>query len=86
MTLQREAYNRKPADELTECFEREGTVICGVVRSELLHGAVSDRDFANITIIATLAIKYDIPVWTGDRHFSLIQNVLTDLRLYQADS
>lgn len=56
MTLQREAYNRKPTDELTECFEREGTVICGVVR------------------------------WTGDRHFSLIQNVLTDLRLYQADS
>ncbi len=113
-----------PTDELTECFEHEDIVICGVVRSELLHGAVSDRDFTDITtmleafdeksfdtddwqelgsnlyklrrggltvpfsdaIIATLAIKYDIPVWTGDRHFALIRNVLTDLKLYQADS
>ena len=113
-----------PTDELIECFEREDIVICGVIRSELLHGAVSDWDFANITtmleafdektfdaddwqklgsnlyklrisgltvpfsdaIIATLAIKYDIPVWTGDRHFALIRNVLTDLKLYQAGS
>ncbi|MCR4656534.1 MAG: type II toxin-antitoxin system VapC family toxin [Lachnospiraceae bacterium] len=31
-----------PTDELIECFEREDIVICGVIRSELLHGAVSD--------------------------------------------
>ena len=111
----------KPTEELSDVFEKEDIVICGVVRAELLHGAVSDKDFANITmmleafdekslstedwqllgsnlyklrkngvkvpfsdaIIATLAMKYNIPVWTGDRHFALIQNILTDLKLYQ---
>ena len=36
-------------------------------------------------MIATLAIKYDIPVWTGDKHFALIKNVLTDLRLFNVN-
>lgn len=109
-----------PTEELTKRFEQEEIVICGVVRAELLHGAVSDKDFAEITVmleafdemsfdnddwqtlgnnlyklrksgltvpfsdavIATLAIKYSIPVWTGDKHFTLIQNVLTDLQIY----
>lgn len=109
-----------PTEELTKCFEQEDIVICGVIRSELLHGAVSDKDFSEITtmleafdeksfetddwqalgknlyllrksgltvpfsdaIIATLAIKYSIPVWTGDKHFELMQNVLSDLKLY----
>ena len=113
-----------PTDELIKCFEREDIVICGVVRAELLHGAISDSDFKNITkllnafveksfdvedwqllgsnlyklrrkgltvpfsdaIIATLAIKYDIPVWTGDKHFLLIQNVLTNLKLFNINS
>ena len=34
-------------------------------------------------IIATVALKYDIPVWTGDGHFQLMQNILKDLKLYQ---
>jgi pilT protein domain protein len=113
-----------PTDELIKCFEREDIVICGVVRAELLHGAISDTDFNNIVnllnafdeklfdnddwqllgsnlyklrrkgltvpfsdaIIATLAIKYDIPVWTGDKHFLLIQNVLTNLKLFNINS
>ena len=113
-----------PTDELIKCFEKEDIVICGVVRAELLHGAISDSDFKNITkllnafveksfdvedwqllgsnlyklrrkgltvpfsdaIIATLAIKYDIPVWTGDKHFLLIQNVLTNLKLFNINS
>lgn len=33
-------------------------------------------------IIATIAIKYDIPIWTIDKHFDLIQGVLTKLKLY----
>ena len=108
-----------PTEELTKRFEQEEIVICGVVRAELLHGAVSDKDFAEITVmleafdemsfdnddwqalgnnlyklrksgltvpfsdavIATLAIKYSIPIWTGDKHFALIQNVLTDLQI-----
>lgn len=113
-----------PTNELIECFERENIVICGVVRAELLHGAISDTDFKDImnlldvfdeksfdaddwqllgsnlyklrrkgltvpfsdAIIATLAIKYDIPVWTGDKHFVLIKNILTDLRLFKLSS
>ena len=97
------------------------TAVCGVVRAELLHGAVSAKDFANITtmleafdefnleipdwqilgdnlynlrkkgisvpfsdaIIATIALKHGIPIWTGDRHFLLIQSVLTGLNIYQ---
>ena len=96
-------------------------VICGIVRAELLHGALSEKDYARITtmleafdekvmeptdwqllgsnlyklrrsgltvplsdaIIATLSIKYDVPVWTKDRHFPLIGNVLSGLRIYQ---
>ena len=113
-----------PTSELIECLEREDIVICGVVRAELLHGAISDTDFKNIAnlldafdkkifdnddwqllgsnlyklrrkrltvpfsdaIIATLAIKYDIPVWTGDKHFLLIKNVLTNLKLFNINS
>ncbi|MBR0090619.1 MAG: PIN domain-containing protein [Lachnospiraceae bacterium] len=110
-----------PTDELKAVFEREDIAICGVIRAELLHGAVSDNDFENITtmleafdekniiaddwqllgnhlyklrksgltvpfsdaIIATLAIKHDIPIWTSDKHFAMIKNVLTELVLYQ---
>ena len=113
-----------PTSELIECFERKDIVTCGVVRAELLHGAISDTDFKNIVnlldafdekifdnddwqllgsnlyklrrkgltvpfsdaIIATLAIKYDIPVWTGDKHFLLIKNVLTNLKLFNINS
>ncbi len=34
-------------------------------------------------LIAYLAIKYDIPVWTKDNHFKLIQAVYPELKLYQ---
>ena len=34
-------------------------------------------------IIATIALKHGIPIWTGDRHFLLIQSVLTGLNIYQ---
>ena len=109
-----------PTEELTSRFEKEEIVICGVVRAELLHGAVSDKGLNEINvmleafdemsfeiddwktlgdnlyrlrkgglsvpfsdaIIATLAIKYSIPVWTGDKHFALMQSVLTDLELF----
>ena len=33
-------------------------------------------------IIALLAVKNNIPVWTRDAHFSHIQKVLTNLKLY----
>ena len=33
-------------------------------------------------IIATLAIKFDIPVWTRDKHFPLMKEVLSDLKIF----
>ena len=38
-----------PTKELTEIFAKEDIVICGVIRAELLHGAGSNKDYANIT-------------------------------------
>lgn len=102
-------------------FIKEDITTCGVVRAELLHGAVLAKDFANITtmleafdefnleipdwqilgdnlynlrkkgisipfsdaIIATIALNHGIPIWTGDKHFLLIQSVLTGLKIYQ---
>ena len=110
-----------PTEDLKNVFIKEDIAVCGVVRAELLHGAVSAKDFANITtmleafdefnlaisdwqilgdnlynlrkkgisipfsdaIIATIALKHGIPIWTGDRHFLLIQSVLTGLNIYQ---
>ena len=109
-----------PTDSIVRVFEQEEIAICGVVRAELLHGAVSEKDIQTITtvleafeeynleksdwqtlgeqlyklrtkgitvpfqdaVIASIAIKHKLPVWTGDRHFALIQNVLTDLEIY----
>lgn len=111
----------KPTEDLKNVFIQEDIAICGVVRAELLHGAVSAKDFANITtmleafdefnleipdwqilgdnlynlrkkgisipfsdaIIATIALNHGIPIWTGDKHFLLIQSVLTGLNIYQ---
>ena len=110
-----------PTEALKNVFIKEDIAICGVVRAELLHGAVSAKDFTNITtmleafdefnleipdwqilgdnlynlrrkgisipfsdaIIATVTLKHNIPIWTGDRHFPLIQSVLTELNIYQ---
>lgn len=34
-------------------------------------------------IIAAIALKNGIPIWTGGRHFLLIQSMLTVLKIYQ---
>ena len=36
-------------------------------------------------IIATIALKNDIPIWTGDQHFKLIQKVFSKLKLYYTE-
>ncbi|MCM1192353.1 MAG: PIN domain-containing protein [Acetatifactor muris] len=38
-----------PTEEITKTFEKEDIAICGVIRTELLHGAVSEKDFNEIT-------------------------------------
>ncbi len=34
-------------------------------------------------IIATIALKYGIPIWTVDKHFILMQNVFEELKIYK---
>ena len=39
---------KKPTQEIVSTFTNEDVVICGVVRSELMHGAKSGADFERI--------------------------------------
>lgn len=97
--------------------------ICGIVKTELLHGARNDDEVDNMikaftsfnlisideydwefagiilqtirtqglsipvtdALIAYLGIKYDIPVWTKDHHFKLIQGYYPELKLYEPE-
>lgn len=36
-------------------------------------------------IIASIAIKYGVPVWTNDKHFKVMQVVLENLQLYRQE-
>ncbi len=45
---------------ISEVFEKEDIVICGVVRAELLHGAVSDKDLANISTMLDTFDEYNL--------------------------
>lgn len=116
-------YWRKPTELLKLNISKDKHSICGVVKSELLHGAMDDdeadrmigffQSFNLITIdeydwefsglmlqtlrsqgftvpvtdalIAYIGIKYDIPVWTKDHHFRIIQSVYPELRLYNSN-
>ena len=114
-------YWRKPEELLKLNISKDKHSICGVVKSELLHGAKDDEEadrmlgffqsFNLVTVdeydwefsglmlqnfpqegysipvtdalIAYLGIKYDIPVWTKDHNFKLIQAVYPELKLYE---
>lgn len=116
-------YWRKPTELLKLNISKDKHSICGVVKSELLHGAMDDdeadrmigffQSFNLITIdeydwefsglmlrtlrsqgftvpvtdalIAYIGIKYDIPVWTKDHHFRIIQSIYPELRLYNSN-
>lgn len=112
-------YWRHPDDLLDLEVTPEKFSICGVVRSELLHGAKDEeindllaffQSFNNLPVddydwegtgfilqtlrsngvavpfadalIAFIAMKYDIPLWTRDTHFLLIQAYYPELKLY----
>ncbi len=110
---------KNPSQDMIDRFRRDKIIICGVVRSELMHGAVSDKNLGKIremldlfesyemgredwyflgeelyklrthgltvpladAIIACLAIKNNVPVWTRDNHFIRMQEILTDLKV-----
>ena len=115
---------KKPTKAMLDIFRKEDIVICGVVRSELLHGARSKSDYKNIdealddfdqlefketdwnilgkqlyelringitvpyqdAIIALIAVKHNIPIWTNDKHFSYMKKVMKDIQLYNSES
>lgn len=113
-------YFRKPSELLKLNITPDKYAICGVVKSELLHGARSsdeindmlslfnsftllhtdEYDFEGVgfmlqtlrangtslpladVMIAFSAIKYDVPLWTRDGHFRLIQGLYPELEFY----
>ena len=113
-------YWRKPKELLKLNITPDKYATCGVVKSELLHGAKSNEETDNMlhffssfnllytdeydfegigfmlqtlrengvtvpladVMIAFCAIKYDVPLWTRDGHFRLIQGLYPELAFY----
>ena len=113
-------YYRSRNSELAKKIDSMPIAICGVVKSELLHGArtneeiddmlhsfvtfdllyTDEYDFEGVdfmlqtlrengvtvpladVMIAFCAIKYDVPLWTRDGHFRLIQGLYPELAFY----
>ena len=114
-------YFRGSNPDFNKKFDSLQIGICGIVKTELLHGARTDDEADNMiktftsfelitideydwefsglmlqtirkqgftmpvsdVLIAYLGIKYDIPVWTKDHHFKIIQAVYPELKLYE---
>lgn len=114
-------YFRGQDISLNKNFDSLEIGICGIVKSELLHGALTDDEADNMikaftsfelvtideydwefvglmlqtirrqgfslpvtdVLIAYLGIKYDIPVWTKDHHFKVVQSIYPELKLYE---
>ena len=113
-------YYRDRKSELAKKIDSMQIGICGVVKSEVLHGAknydevdnilasfntfdllhTDEYDFEGVglilknlrehgvtvpladVMIAFCAMKYDVPVWTQDGHFRLIQGLYPELALF----
>lgn len=113
-------YMKRPSEKMIEVFQNEDIAISGVVISELLLGALSEKELKSLeedlsayhcfnignddwnefgrflytlrksgltvpypdALISYIAIKNDIPVWTNDKHFKLIQAAVEKLELY----
>ena len=113
-------YWKNPSELRHLNISKDKHSICGIVKTELFHGARTDDEADNmlktfssfelITIdeydweftglmlqtihiqgftipvsdmlIAYIGIKYDIPVWTKDKNFKIIQAIYPELKLY----
>lgn len=113
-------YYRNRESELAKKIDSLPVAICGVVKSEVLHGARTNQEIDNIlasfttfelfhtdeydfegigfmlqtlrengitlpmadVMIAFCAMKYDVPLWTRDGHFRLIQGLYPELTFY----
>ena len=112
---------KNPDEETADILRSHETFICGIVRSELMHGARSEDDLKRISraldefgfipisdedwdllggmlyklringvtvpfkdaVLAMLAVKNRIPLWTFDKHFLLIKEIYDDLSLFR---
>ena len=36
-------------------------------------------------VIASIAMKYDIPVWANDKHFDMMKSVIPQLKIYKTE-
>nr|WP_318660700.1 PIN domain-containing protein [uncultured Treponema sp.] len=113
-------YYRNRESDLAKKIDSLPIAICGVVKSELLHGARTNQEIDEIlesfltfellptdeydfegagfmlqtlrengitlpladVMIAFCAMKYDVPLWTRDGHFRLIQGLYPELAFY----
>lgn len=113
-------YYRDRNSEFAKKIDEMSIAVCGVVKSEILHGArtneeidnylasfttfdlleTDEYDFEGIglmlqnlrangvsvpladVMIAFSALKYDVPLWTRDGHFRLIQGLYPELEFY----
>ena len=113
-------YYRDRNSGLAKKVDSLPVAICGVVKSEVLHGARTNEEIDNIlesfttfdllhtdeydfegvgfmlqtlrengitlpladVMIAFCAMKYDVPLWTRDGHFRLIQGLYPELEFY----
>ncbi len=79
-------YFRSRDSELARKIDTMDIALCGVVRAEILQTMRSNGfqvPFAD-AVIAFIAMKYDIPLWTRDTHFLLIQGYYPELKLYES--
>ena len=114
-------YWNNPKELLKLNISKDKHSICGIVKTELLHGARTDDEADNMiktftsfelitideydwefaglmlqtfrsqgisipvtdALIAYIGIKYDIPVWTNDKHFKYMQAIYPELKLYE---
>ena len=74
-------YMKRPTKELKDAFKKENVVLCGVVISELLHGAVSEKDLstlkADLSLFESYNLKDDDWFNFGEFLFELRTNGLT---------
>ena len=113
-------YYRDRKSELAKKVDSLPVAICGIVKSEVLHGArtnaeiddilesfttfdllhTDEYDFEGVgfmlqtlrengitlpladVMIAFCAMKYDVPLWTRNGHFRLIQGLYPELAFY----
>ena len=113
-------YYRSRDSKLAKMIDSMPIAICGVVKSEVLHGARTNEEIDDIlhsfttfdllytdeydfegvgfmlqtlrengatvpladVMIAFCAMKYDVPLWTRDGHFRLIQGLYPELAFF----